>query len=217
MVPCSMNGEVMAGKEVVLKQQNKSGLNFQVKLIEGRELQVVNSNKKTNHSYSIDILSLQDKSKKVFFIAWKWLASSILLFLTMLVLLKILPGYLGENKNIYLGVILLVGSVGSIVSFIQFFKRTSRKQIFCSRNAHVPIITLSASLPTKQAVSEFVDIVEKRIKKFRAHMDVSEDKQLTGEMKMLRRLSESGIINTKDYEAAKGKLFSGFDGANTNK
>lgn len=42
-------------------------------------------------------------------------------------------------------------------------------------------------------------------------MDVAEDKQLTGEMKMLRRLSDDGIISKKDYEKAKTKLFSGFD------
>ena len=42
-------------------------------------------------------------------------------------------------------------------------------------------------------------------------MNVPEDKQLTGEMKMLRRLSEEGVVSKADYEKAKAKLFSGFD------
>ena len=60
-------------------------------------------------------------------------------------------------------------------------------------------------------LSDFITAIEKRIKKFRSHMDVSDEKQLTGEMKMLRRLSDAGVISKKDYEKAKAKLFSGFD------
>ena len=42
-------------------------------------------------------------------------------------------------------------------------------------------------------------------------MEIAEDKQLTGEIKMLRRLSDENIISKKAYESAKSKLFSGFD------
>lgn len=42
-------------------------------------------------------------------------------------------------------------------------------------------------------------------------MNVPEDRQLTGEMKMLRRLSDDNVISKADYEKAKAKLFTGFD------
>ena len=196
---------------MVLKQQNKFGLDTQVRLVDGRQLQVKNKGKKTEQNYSVDILSLKEKSKKKYSIAWKWLITSISFFLLMLLLLKILPAFLSENKNLYLGIILLAGLIGSLSSFIQFLRNTSRKQIFYSRNAHVPIITLCAGKPTKKTFSSFIEVIEKRIKQFRSHMDLAIDKQLTGEMKMLRRLSDAGIITKKDYEKAKSKLFSGFD------
>ncbi|MCW8899776.1 MAG: hypothetical protein OQK95_03815 [Gammaproteobacteria bacterium] len=201
----------MAGKEIVFKQRNALGLDILVKLIDGRELQVSNIGKKTNQTYSVDILSLQDKSKKIFSIAWKWLAASMSFLLVMLLLFKFLPTYLTEHKNLYLGVILLVGLLGSIYSFIQFWKNTSQKQVFYSRKAHVPIIILYAGKPSKKAFSLFIDSIEKRIKKFRNHMDIDDEKQLTGEMKMLRRLSDDGVISKKAYEKAKAKLFTGFD------
>ncbi|MDX1285777.1 MAG: hypothetical protein R3182_12225 [Draconibacterium sp.] len=201
----------MAESEIIIKQRNSQGVDVQVKLVDGRELQVSHNGKKKKKSFSVDILSLQDKSKKIFNIAWKWLTSSIIFFVLMLTLLKFLPPYLGENKNLYLGVILLVGLVGTIYSFVQFWKNTSRLQIFYSRNAHVPIVILSAGKPSKKTFSSFIDSIEERIKKFRDHMSIDNEKQLTGEMKMLRRLSESGVISTKDYEAAKTKLFSGYD------
>lgn len=205
-------GVVMAENELELKQSNKSGLDLQIKLVNGRELQISNKNKKSQQAYSVDVLSLDEKSKKIVFIAWKWLLASISIFLVMLLLLKILPNYLDANKNLYLGLILLSGIIGSLVCFMRFWKKTSRKQIFYSRNAHVPIITLRVGNPSKKVFAEFVTAIENRITKFRSHMDLSEEKQLTGEMKMLRRLSDNGIISKKDYENAKTKLFSGFDG-----
>lgn len=120
----------MAENELVLNQRNALGFDLQIKLVNGRELQILNKGKKINQSYSIDILSLQDKSKKRLTISWKWLMSSIGFFLMMLLLLKVMPDYLNSNKNIYLGMILFAGTIGSIMCFIQFWKHTSSKQIF---------------------------------------------------------------------------------------
>ena len=202
--------EVMAENEIALKQQDRPGSSIEIKLIDGRQLQVLRKEKKVEQNYSVDILSLQDKSKSIFFIAWKWLILSISFFLVMLLLLKLLPGYLGADKNLYLGIILLAGMIGSLVCFVQFWKKTSKKHIFYSRNAHVPLIVLCAGKPSKNIFFSFVNAIENRIKKFRSHMDIAEEKQLTGEMKMLRRLSDNGVISKKVYEDAKTKLFSGF-------
>ena len=201
----------MAENEHILKQRNVSGCNIQIKLVDGRELQVLSKGKKSEKSYSVDILSLQDESKKVVLIAWKWLLYSLGFFLVTLLLLKVLPGVLNTDNNLYLGIVLTIGMIGSLISFIFFLKKTSKKQIFYSRNAHVPIVILGAGNPSKKLLSEFVTGIEKRIRKFRSHMELDSEKQLTGEMKMLRRLSDEGIISKKDYENAKSKLFTGFD------
>ena len=201
----------MADSEVILKQRNSLGFDIQIKLVDGRELQVVRKERKIKRTYSVDILSLQDKSKKVIFIAWKWLLISIGFFLFTILMIKILPPYLNDNKNLYLGIILLLGIVAGLFGLVQFWKHSSRKQLFYSRNAHIPVIELSAGKPTKTNFSNFINTVEQRIKKIRSHMNITEDKQLIGEMKMLRRLSDGGVISNKLYEAAKAKLFKGFD------
>ena len=201
----------MAENEFILKQRNVSGCNVQIKLVDGRELQILSKGKKTEKSYSVDILSLQDESKKVVLIAWKWLLYSIGFFLIMLLLLKVLPGFLNTNKNLYLGIVLAIGVIGSLTSFILFLRKSSKTQVFYSRKAKVPIVKLAAGNPSTKMLTDFVVNVEKRIKKFRSHMEIDDEKQLTGEMKMLRRLSDKGIISKKDYENAKTKLFSGFD------
>ncbi len=199
----------MAENELVLNQQNILGFDLQIKLVDGRQLQVLSKGKKSEQNYSVDILSLKDKSKKIYFIAWKWLLASISFILIMLLCLKILPGYLDVNKNIYLGVIILTGTVGSIICFIKFWKHTSIKQIFYSRNANVPLIVLNAGKPSKKIFLSFINAVEKRIETFRNHMNITDERQMTGEMKMLRRLSENGVISNKSYEKAKVKLLKG--------
>ena len=208
-MPCG-KGDVMAENELVLNQKDILGFNLQVKLIDGRQLQVLSKGKKSEQNYSIDILSLKDTSKKIYSVAWKWLLASISFILVMLLCLKILPGYLGENKNLYMAIVLLTGIAGGAICFIKFWKYTSIKQIFYSRNADVPIITLSAGKPSKKIFLSFIDAIEKRIIQFRKHMDIDEEKQMTGEIKMLRRLSENGVVSKKAYEKAKVKLLGGF-------
>lgn len=196
----------MVENEVVLRQKNVNGFDVQIKLVNGRELKISRKNRKTNQSYSVDILSLTNKSKKTFFIAWKWLFSSIGFIAILLLSFKLLPFYLVVNKDMYLSAILLTCILGSSFCIIFFWKKTSRFLVFYSRGLHVPIITLKIGQPSKELFSSFVSIVEKRILKFSNHMDIDKDKQLTGEMKMLRRLSDVGVINKKDYEKYKAKL-----------
>ncbi len=201
----------MAEHNISLKQKTPLGVDVQIKLVDGREIQVATRNKKSKQAYSVDILSLKDKSKSTFSIAWKWLIWSVSFLVVMLLMLKILPAYLGEDKNLYLGMILISGLAGNILSLFLFWKYSSKEQIFYSRNAHVPIIILATGKPTKKEFLLFINTLEKRIKNFRQHMDIADDKQLTGEMKMLRRLSDDGVISKKHYESAKSKLLSGFD------
>lgn len=201
----------MAINELNLTQRNMNGVDVNVKLIEGRQLQVSNKAKSSTDSFSVDILSLKEKSSAKFLIAWKWLLLSIGMFLVSLLLLKVLPQYLNDNRNLYLGMILLFGTLGVILSFVKFILSSSRQQIFYSHNANVPILSLKINKPSKKEFSAFISQLEKRINKFRQHMNIDEEKQLTGEMKMLRRLSDEGVISKAEYENAKSKLFSGFD------
>lgn len=201
----------MADNELALKQRNSLGLYTQIKLIDGRELQVITKKKKVEQIYSVDILSLRDKSKASVCIAWKWLVAAAFIFTATLLLLKMLPPYLGENKNIYLGIILFSGLLASIFSIVLFWKNSAIQQIFYSKKAHVPIIKLNIAKPSKEIFTTFIHSIEKRIKEFQSHMQLDDDKQLVGEMKMLRRLSDNGIISKKSYELAKKKLFTGFD------
>ena len=201
----------MAENEVSLKQQSPEGFDLHIKLVNGRELIVASKNKKVKQVYSVDIISLKENSKKILCVSWKWLLASMSIYVLMLILLKFLPFYLVENKDMYLAVVLLIGVLGTIACLSRFFIKTSYLQIFSSRNADVPIVILSVNKPNKKIFSSFVKSVEKYIGMAQEKHKMSEEKQLAGEMKMLRRLSDETVISKKAYESAKNKLFSGFD------
>lgn len=201
----------MAENEFSLKQRSPSGLDIDLNLLNGRELQIKTKGKKQNQVYSVDILSLHNESKNILFIAWKWLAISVSFFVSMLLLLKFLPPYLDVNKNMYLAIIMIVGILGGITCLVQFFKKSSNKQIFSSRNANVPIIVLSVNKPNKNNFLSFINTIEKHIINIQENNKLTEEKQLSGEMKMLRRLSAQAIISKNTYESAKNRLFNNFD------
>ena len=52
--------------------------------------------------------------------------------------------------------------------------------------------------------------MEQRIEKAHSHMNLSEEQQLTGEIKMLRRLADENVVNKGVYEKTKARLFKKF-------
>lgn len=204
----------MSSTELVLQQVTSDDFILNVQFVNEREVRIIRKNtrgRKKEQVYSIDALSLAERSKRMMHWGWKWLATAIVFILITLLSLKFLPPLLGESKNLSLGLILFAGVAGTVGSLIMFWKRTHRRQVFFSLNGKVPIIELHIGRPTKKEYKDFVDAFEKAVKEVRDKFTIEEEKLIAGEMKMLRRLSEEGIIKSVDYERAKKKLFSGFD------
>ena len=56
----------------------------------------------------------------------------------------------------------------------------------------------------------FVKLLEQRIENAHNHMNLTKEQQITGEIKMLRRLMEESIIKNTDYEPARARLMKKF-------
>ena len=204
----------MSSTELVLQQVTSDDFVVNVQFVNEREIRVIRKNKRgrqKEQAYMIDALSLGEGSKRMMRWGWKWFVTAVVFMLITLLSLKFLPPLLGENKNLSLGLILFAGIFGVIGSLVMFWKKTSRRQVFHTLNGKVPIIELHVGRPSKKEFNEFVKAFETMIEDIRSKFQVDEDKLLTGEMRMLRRLSEEGIISSEQYEKAKKKLFSGFD------
>ncbi len=197
----------MTEEPLVLKQQDAKGNGVAVRLLQGRELQIVNLSGKSRQSYAIDIVSLQEHGRLQWQLAWPWLLLAILGILFMLVALQFLPA----NKTAIPGVLLFGGILLSLTALLLFFRNSARKVVFCTRKAGIPVVSLYASRPNRTACRQFVQQLEQRIGIVRQHLNISEQRQLTGEIRMLRRLRDSNVIAEKVYAHARDTLLAGFD------
>jgi hypothetical protein len=194
----------MADDLIEIHQKWAPGFGVKIKLHKGRELHVEKKAKPHRTKYIIDLLALEDASKQKTVLGWKWFVAGIAAILLMIACLNFLP-MLNESM-LYLSAAYIVGLGSAAGCFFKAYKSTSRKQFFHSRNANVPLVELAINNPSKKIFNDFISKVEEHILSSRDGLKISMNNQLAGEMKMLRRLSEEGIVSTSVYKKAKAGL-----------
>ena len=122
----------------------------------------------------------------------------------MVLCLNFLP--MPGESMLYLASVYAVGLGVAAGCFYKAWKGTSQKQVFHSRGANVPLIELAINNPSKKIFDDFVGKVEELIQSSREGLVISSNNQLAGEMKMLRRLSEDGVLSASVYKKAKDGL-----------
>lgn len=194
----------MADDLIEIHQKWANGTGVHVKLLNGRELHVEKKTSRARIKYIIDLLALEDESKEKITLGWKWFVAGLVAILAMMLCMEFLP-MLGESTLYKAGVYVLGLGVGA-GCFFKAYKETSRKKIFHSRSANVPLVELAVNNPSKNEFGAFINKVEKHILSSRDGLVISVRNQLAGEMKMLRRLSEEGVISTSVYNKSKAGL-----------
>lgn len=185
---------------------NKSN---RITFIDNRTLRIDTQENKRSSSYRIDVIALKNKHSRQLTFAWKWLAMALILFTVLLVESSyslIFPGtgswlsILGQS---------LMGLL-SVACLVYFIKLSHGKYVFNSRHARVPLLEVWSRSPSGKSAKNFLKLIEKRIENAHQHMNLSEEQQLTGEMKMLRRLKDENILKDSAYEAARARLMKKF-------
>jgi hypothetical protein len=195
---------IMANDFIEIHQQWAPGLGVKVKLLNGRELHVEKKAKPHRTKYIIDLLALEEISQQKTIFGWKWLIAGLAAILSMALCLRFLP--MLDESMLYMALVSIVGLAVGAGCFFKAYKGTSRKQIFHSRSANVPLIELAVNNPSKKVFNDFINKLEELIQSSREGLVISTNNQLAGEMKMLRRLSEEGILNASVYKKAKAGL-----------
>jgi len=194
----------MADDFIAIHQQWAPGFGVKIKLLNGRELHVEKKAKPHRTKYIIDLLALEETSQQKMILGWKWFIAGLAAVLSIALCLRFLP--MLDESMLYMVLVYIVGLAVSAGCFLKAYKGTSRKQIFHSRSANIPLIELAINNPSKKAFSEFINKVEEHIQSSREGLVISTNNQLAGEMKMLRRLSEEGVLSASAYKKAKAGL-----------
>lgn len=196
----------MPKRVVEITQEDVNNCDVKISLVDGQELRFERKGILSKQESRINILVLKDKGKRKVTFGWKWFY--ILLVVCLLLLPKSL--YLLFIPGSYLELAFYGGLMVCMYCLFMIWETTTFRQVFCARNTNIPVFEMAIGKPTKKIFSRFVNELEESIQNYRKQADVPGYKQIKGEIKTLRRLSEQGVVSTQDYERAKKSLLKQF-------
>lgn len=187
------------------------GRQQKIQLLDDRALRIREKRNNRQREYSIDLLALDPNSQRKLAFCWPWLIGSGLTLGAMFFLLWWLPHYRPDGASGYTLLTLLLGALLIIGQLYLFWKYSSRQQYFVSRHAKTPLLKLQVNQPSRNEFEQFVQHLEQRIAELGEDFGLSRQQQLSGELRMLRRLSKNQVIAHAQYAQAKEKLFGRFE------
>ncbi len=176
---------------------------FQLK--NNRELRVARKNSGKEREYAVSLLALAQPGQRALRLNWKLLLAAILTLLVMFVLLQQQALHLVRLGDYALHVALVM-SLLAMVFLLLCVRTFSYDYVFYSQHAHVPLVELMVAKPSRQAYRSFINRLESRIRELQDHMALPLDKQLAGELRTIRRLTEEGVLDAKYYPDVKDQL-----------
>lgn len=154
----------------------------------------------------VNLTYLDPKPERLVHIAWDWFFNGLAAISWAFVII-----YVGEYANFtishdaMLPVGILLGTFG-VIAFILFYYKTQDKILYRSYIGRVPVLEL-LHRPRNKAYNNFIDVFEAAIYKAQHRNRMSMRYRLVGELKLLRRMKETGSIANADYENARSEIF----------
>ncbi len=189
-----------------LRQQSRLGQTREYHIIDDKEIRIVLSGKLKQKTVTLSLLALGEKSSYHIHFVWGWLFAALLVAAG-------LPGYFfakqefGFNIGIDESILVVLIAVIALICAVMFVFMLSRKRVFYSRNSHIPLFDIKVNNPTRRDYHQFLDLLNSYINKTRQFRQLSLEQQMAGELRMIRRLVSEDILNQRDYDRAKDRLF----------
>ncbi len=191
----------------ILQQQPLTDVPREYHILNGKEVRIIEGLGHKQRVYLIHILALADKSRIRIGLAWGWLWWAIVCVVSLVLYLFISPLFPWSSTSLHF-VIIASLVIASILGVIMLGVKLSRKRVFYARHSQVPLFDILIAKPDQQRYKAFVDQLASCMEKARSGRTLRLDQQIAGEIRMLRRLANEGVIAKRDYEQAKAQLFS---------
>lgn len=157
--------------------------------------------------YRLDLLALNPVGQRRIRLAKHWLMASVAA--GVLALLMALIQSLLQDRSWQQGMqaMALLLTVVTFVLLFFFFYRSKFEWVYMTRHSGIALVRFFNHRPDKSQFKQYIEQLELLIQQLQQTHKLPFEKQLAGEMKMLRRLAQEKILTTTQYEQAKGKLF----------
>lgn len=195
-----MNEQVLVLAQQGMQQEERR---FQLK--DNRELRIARKKSSQEKEYTVSLLALAQSGQHALHFNWKWLVAAIMSLLIMLALLRgqTLFQFQLESYTFYMVVVM---SLLAMVFMLLCIRTFSFDYVFYSRYAHVPLVKFMVAKPSSPAYRKFIASLETRIEELQDYMALSVDKQIAGELRTIRRLTEEGVLEKSYYPHARDQL-----------
>ena len=194
-------------KKITLKQQGRFGDVREFLLVNKNELKIGHKSRIAVKTYMVHLLSLSEKSHTRLHFSKLWLTTA-LIFSVLVVSYYYNKDKFVENLGSTFDLLIVLGlGISILICLIMLLLNISVRRVFVSKVAKVPLFEVLVNRPDKKSYKDFTSQLKATIDEARRFWKPRDEQQNAGELRMLRRLSEEGIINMKVYTQAKNKLF----------
>lgn len=188
-----------------LHQQGKTSEQRHFELKAGRELHITHSKSHKTRKYAFSILALLEQGKRIYQFKKRWLILG-LCTMTVILLFPQIQHHLPFDPEPY-AIYILAGLFFMALMFFMLLVNTFRRHyVLLSSHTRLPLAEFWVNNPSRKDFQNFISELEKRIKQHKAEMNIPYDKQLAGELRTLRRVTEAGFLSESVYQAARAKL-----------
>ncbi|MCK4841213.1 MAG: hypothetical protein KAT04_04945 [Methylococcales bacterium] len=217
-------GSIFADEKIVVtkinkefKQQDKlKGVERQFTIFNNIYCsQMVNKKHGKKQNFYVNLTYLNVKPQHVFSIAWNCLITTAVFFIVsiLFVYLEWFSSADGWFKSLQIDGAIVSVSVSLTVSLCVIFLlmtilRTHDSFFLLSRHGGIPILEFQNNKPEKKSFDLFFDKLKAHIVKAQQISKLEPTRQLTLELKELRRLKDEKMIAEDLYEKAKNTIFS---------
>ncbi|HEB60117.1 MAG TPA: SHOCT domain-containing protein [Gammaproteobacteria bacterium] len=175
----------------------------QITLAGERELRVSLQRGRQHLNYTFDILALAPKGRTRLAVPWRWFALSAVGVLLIFINRLWLFNFTGATAG---WIIHGLAGATSLLALYLAMQCLVRQKVFITRVARVPVLRLVVNRPDRRRYRRFVTALRQRIESLAESVSLPVEQRMAGELKMLRRLSQQGVITGDDYERAKKRL-----------
>lgn len=185
---------------------------IRVELFNGHYLRYQSELLKKRQSFDIDIAILDPKGKNDEDSAIHWMAAAILFGLSNIYFIYRLISELSiDNLLLAGGALLITGAIAAGLVAL-FYRQSIRSWTFYTLSARYPLVEIIYRPEQRAEAARFAEALSSAIYKTLADKGHSSDTLFAGEMRMLRRLADSKILTTEQYDLAKAHMMKSHGG-----
>lgn len=161
--------------------------------------------RRNNRSYVIDLIAIDPESYSTIRIPWGWLKPVAGAAAAALI------GWMAlDPGSKALALVLTASGVASAVGLFMVIRGTSRRRVFVSCHARLPLLEMELNQPNPKRFNDFIAYLQRRIEETHKERKLEKDRHVAGEMRMLRRLTEAGVFESGVYQGARARLLEKF-------